>query len=55
MVGAYPTLYWGAITLLAVALSVQFMKRDPTQVGQRPYGENQIEQKGLNLRVEGLS
>jgi len=45
----------GSITLLAVVLSAQFIKRDPTQVGQRPYGENQIEQVGLNLRVEGLS
>ncbi len=45
----------GGITLLVVVLSAQFIKRDPTQVGQVPYGENQIEQVGLNLRVEGLS
>ncbi len=45
----------GGITLLMVVLSAQFIKRDPTQVGQVPYGENQIEQVGLNPRVEGLS
>jgi len=45
----------GGLTLLAVVLSAQIIKRDPTQVGQVPYGENQIEQVGLNLRVEGLS
>jgi len=45
----------GGITLLTVVLSAQLIKRDPTQVGQVPYGENQIEQVGLNLKVEGLS
>ena len=45
----------GGITLLTVVLSAQFMKRDPAQVGQMPYGETQIDQRGLNPRVEGLS
>ena len=45
----------GSITLLVVVLSAQFIKRDPTQVGQIPYGKNQREQVGLNLRAEGLS
>jgi len=45
----------GGITLFAVALSAQFIKRDPTQVGQIPYGNNQREPVGLNPRVEGLS
>lgn len=45
----------GGITLLTVVLSAQLIKRDPTQVGQVPYGENQLEQEGVNLRVEGLS
>jgi MFS family permease len=45
----------GSITLLTVVLSAQFIKRDPTQAGQVPYGENQIEPVGLNLSVEGLS
>jgi MFS family permease len=45
----------GSITLLTVVLSAQLIKRDPTQVGQVPYGENQIKQVGLNPSVEGLS
>jgi MFS family permease len=45
----------GGITLLVVVLSAQFIKRDPTQAGQVPYGENQIKQVGLNSSVEGLS
>ena len=45
----------GGITLFAVVLSAQLIKRDPTQVGQAPYGENRAEQAGLDLRVEGLS
>ncbi len=45
----------GSITLLTVVLSAQLIKKDPTRVGQVPYGQNPIEQVGLNLRVEGLS
>jgi MFS family permease len=45
----------GGVTLLTVVLSAQVIKRNPKQVGQVPYGENQIEQGGVNLRVEGLS
>jgi len=45
----------GSITLLAVVLFAQLIKRDPTQVGQAPYGENLTEQVRLGLRVEGLS
>ncbi len=45
----------GGIALLVAILFAQFIKRDPTQVGQVAYGENQIEQKQLNLRVEGHS
>ena len=45
----------GGITLLTVVLSAQFIKRDPKQVGQFPYGENEIGEVGLNLRVEEFS
>lgn len=45
----------GGITLLAVVLSAQIIKRDPKKVGQVPYGENQLEQGGVSLRVEGHS
>jgi MFS family permease len=45
----------GSISLLAVVLSAQLIKRDPKQVGQVPYGENQMEAGRRNLKVEGLS
>jgi MFS family permease len=45
----------GSISLLVVVLSAQLIKRDPKQVGQVPYGENQIEEDRWNLRVEGFS
>jgi MFS family permease len=45
----------GSIVLIFVVLFAQFIKRDPGQVGQIPYGQNQIDPKGLNSRLEGLS
>jgi len=45
----------GGISLFVVVLSAQLIKRDPKQVGQVPYGENQIEEGTWNLRVEGFS
>ena len=45
----------GGITLLTVVLSTQLIKRDPKQVGQFPYGENETEEMELNLRVEEFS
>jgi len=45
----------GSIVLSVVVLFAQFIKRDPTQIGQVPYGEKQIEQEQLPLRDDGLS
>lgn len=45
----------GGITLLIVVLSAQLIRRDPKQIGQVPYGENEPGKEGLNLKVEGLS
>jgi MFS family permease len=45
----------GSIVLFFVVLFAQFIKRDPRQVGQIPYGQNQIDPKRLNSRLEGLS
>ncbi len=45
----------GGITLLMVVLSAQLIKRDPKQVGQVPYGENQIASRGRDLIAEGFS
>jgi MFS family permease len=45
----------GGIVLLVVILFAQFIKRDPAQVGQVAYGENQLGREQLNIKVEGLS
>jgi MFS family permease len=37
----------GGIVLLAVVLAAQFLRRDPAQMGQLPYGENEGKQPGL--------
>lgn len=39
----------GSIVLVFVFLTAQFLRRDPTKVGQRPYGENKGEEAGLKL------
>jgi OFA family oxalate/formate antiporter-like MFS transporter len=45
----------GGILMAVVVLFAQFTKRDPDQVGQIPYGQNQKDQTKLNSIVEGLS
>jgi len=45
----------GGIVLSVVVLSAQFIKGDPTQVGQVAYGANQVEQKRLHPGADGLS
>jgi MFS family permease len=44
----------GAIVLVIVILAAQFLKRDPTQIGQIPYGYDKGQQPELNLVAEGL-
>ena len=45
----------GAIILVVVVSSAQFLKRDPGQVGQIPYGENKITEEGLRLGTKDFS
>jgi MFS family permease len=45
----------GSAVLLVVVLLAQLIKRNPAQVGQAAYGENQIGQQGTPPRAEGLS
>ena len=45
----------GSVALVLVVLSAQFLKRDPAEVGQCPYGENRREVHGLQLGNNGLS
>lgn len=43
------------IVLVVVALAAQFLRRDPTQAKQRPYGENEGEKQEFVLETHPLS
>ncbi len=45
----------GCIALVVVVLAAQFLKRDPTQMGQVPYGEEKGGEQQLNLGTVGFS
>jgi MFS family permease len=45
----------GSVVLVVVVLVAQFLRRDPTQVGQRPYGENEVEKQEPVLETYSLS
>jgi MFS family permease len=45
----------GGIVLVVVILASQFLRRDPTQAKQRPYGESEGEKQGSVLEIHPLS
>ncbi len=45
----------GIMALVLVILAAQFLRRDPSQVGQLPYGEGKPKQENLNLEAKGFS
>jgi MFS family permease len=45
----------GGIAFAVIVLSAQLLRRDPAQVGQRPYGENREDNNETGLNGEGLS
>jgi MFS family permease len=45
----------GSIVLVFVVLAAQFLRRDPTQVGQLPYGENEGEKQVLRIETKAFS
>ena len=45
----------GIITLVVIIGAAQFLKRDPRQIGQLPYGENKVEQESSGSKVSGFS
>jgi len=45
----------GSLVLVVVALVAQFLRRDPAQMGQVPYGESKGEEQGLKARTDGFS
>ncbi|MDP2931616.1 MAG: MFS transporter [Chloroflexota bacterium] len=45
----------GAVALVLILAAAQFLRRDPAQVGQLPYGVDEVEAENLNLSVSGLT
>lgn len=45
----------GGIILVVIVLAAQFLRRDPYQIGQMAYGENENREEGLNLEAEAFS
>jgi MFS family permease len=45
----------GGIALVAIVLLAQLLRRDPTQVGQMPYGENIGGEQGLKFATNAFS
>ncbi|MFC1901907.1 MFS transporter [Chloroflexota bacterium] len=51
----YATVIIGALVLMIVIITAQFLRRDPAKMGQLPYGKIQGEKQELNILTEGLS
>jgi len=45
----------GSIALILIILAAQFLRRDPSQMGQLPYGEDEVKTEGLDSQVTGYS
>jgi len=45
----------GSIVLVFVLLAAQFLRRNPSRIGQLPYGADKVKEEGLNLEVVGFS
>jgi len=45
----------GITILLAVTLVAQLVKRDPSQIGQLPYGSSEVKMNALSLAPDGFS
>jgi len=45
----------GIIALVLIILAAQFLKREPSQVGQLPYGADEVKSESLGLKARGFS
>jgi len=45
----------GIVVSVVLVVSAQFLRRDPAQMGQLPYGGSEIEHPGLLVQAEGFS
>jgi len=44
----------GIIAVVVILLVAQFLRRDPHQVGQLPYGQSEVKEESLNLQAKGF-
>ncbi|MFC1937845.1 MFS transporter [Chloroflexota bacterium] len=45
----------GAVVMVSVVLAAQLLRRDPGQMGLRPYGADEVKEESLASQTEGLS
>ena len=45
----------GIVALISIMLAGQFLRRDPSQMGQVPYGEDEVKEPGLKPEAQGVS
>jgi len=45
----------GIVVLVVSVAAAQFLRRDPSKMGQLPYGEGEVKQEGLIVKPEGFS
>ena len=45
----------GIIALVLIVFAAQFLKREPSQVGQLPYGADEVKSESSGLKVRGFS
>ena len=45
----------GGVVLIVAVAAAQFLRRDPTQMGQLPYGENEVKKQGLKSETGAVS
>ena len=51
----YSYLVIGIVVLAVIILAAQFMRRDPSTMGQLPYGESKVAQEDSSFKAVGLS
>ena len=45
----------GIVVLVLIILAAQFLRRDPSQMGLLPYGEDEVKAESLNTKATGFS
>ncbi len=48
-------MFVGIVALVLITLAGYLLRRDPAQMGQSPYGENEVKEAAINLETRGFS